>query len=250
MAKLSDVTGDRLLSELDREQVKELQTLLNEKGFNSGTVDGLIGPQTERAWADFKRSRYLGQFERIGTASIKALRDTKAPNTILPLDKAKAIFPAITDIQYRDLVECLDRFSINTPPRLRHFLAQCGHESGGLKWMVELASGEAYEGRRDLGNTQQGDGRKFKGAGVIQLTGRANYQSFATYIGDRRVMEGHTYVSRVYPFTSAGFWWHRNRMNELCDRGATIEQVTRRVNGGYNGLEDRRAWFTRISKVI
>jgi hypothetical protein len=69
----------------------------------------------------------------------------------------------ITPVQFKNLNECLRRFYITTPATIRHFLAQIGHESGGLRWMVELASGEAYEGRRDLGNTQPGDGRRFKG---------------------------------------------------------------------------------------
>ncbi|MCX7219989.1 MAG: glycoside hydrolase family 19 protein, partial [Burkholderiales bacterium] len=68
-------------------------------------------------------------------------------------------------------------FNINTPLRLASFLAQVGHESGQLKYLKELASGDAYEGRKDLGNTQAGDGVRFKGRGLIQITGRANYKA-------------------------------------------------------------------------
>jgi putative chitinase len=157
---------------------------------------------------------------------------------------------AIPDAVYEDLLSCFERFDINTPLRIRHFLAQTGHESGGGRWTKELASGDAYEDRTDLGNTQSGDGKKFKGAGFIQLTGRANYQAFANWIKDPRVMEGVDYVASKYPFTSAGFWWKNNKMNELCDSGPSVERVTRRVNGGINGLQDRVRYFERASQII
>jgi putative chitinase len=154
--------------------------------------------------------------------------------------------------QLQDLNACLDRFSINTTQRIRHFLAQVGHESGGLRWMLELATGDAYEGRQDLGNTQPGDGRRFKGAGAIQLTGRYNYQRFADYIKDQQVMEGCKYVSTVYPFTSAGYWWHLNSMNVLVDQGATCRQISARVNGRdpANGLADREDYFSLAIEYI
>lgn len=173
------------------------------------------------------------------------------PTELVTMQQARAIFGrSPTSAQLADLNACLVRFQINTAPRIRHFLAQIAHESGGLQWLQELATGDDYEGRLDLGNTQPGDGRRFKGAGVIQLTGRANYQAFADFMGDRRIMEGCQYVAATYPFTSAGFWWHNNGMNTLCDRGATVEQVTRRVNGGFNGLNDRIAYYRKACEVI
>lgn len=153
--------------------------------------------------------------------------------------------------ELKDLNHCLFEFKINTPQRMRHFMAQIAHESGGLKWLKELADGDDYEGRSDLGNTQPGDGRKFKGAGCIQLTGRANYQAFSAYIKDPRVMEGCDYVAEVFPFSSAGFWWNQNKMNTLCDRSdVTVEDVTRRVNGGTNGLSDRIHYYQKACDVI
>jgi predicted chitinase/uncharacterized membrane protein YeaQ/YmgE (transglycosylase-associated protein family) len=156
----------------------------------------------------------------------------------------------MSDQQFNDLNSCLQRFEINTVPRIRHFLSQTAHESGGLRWMEELASGSAYEGRRNLGNTSPGDGRKYKGAGVIQLTGRHNYQKFADFIKDQNVMQGHSYVAQVYPFNSAGFWWKNNNMNALCDRGGTVKEVTKKVNGGYNGLSDRQRYYDKACQVI
>jgi predicted chitinase len=158
----------------------------------------------------------------------------------------------ISGEQLADLNACLHRFEIDTPARIRHFLAQIGHESGGLRWLEEIADGSAYEGRRDLGNTQPGDGRRFKGAGAIQLTGRANYEAFSLFIADAQVMQGCAYVASRYPFTSAGFWWHNNRINEEVDAGASCRRISRLVNGRdpAHGLDDREAYFARASAVI
>lgn len=149
-----------------------------------------------------------------------------------------------------DLNNCLNLFEINTPSRLRHFLSQTGHESGGGKWVKELSNGQYLEWRRDLGNVRVGDGPRFKGAGYLQLTGRANYQALANYLGDSKVMTGVDYVAIKYPFTSAGFFWKRNNLNTLCDKNSTVEQITRVVNGGYNGLEDRKSYYRRALQII
>ncbi|WP_171573967.1 glycoside hydrolase family 19 protein [Leptolyngbya sp. Cla-17] len=164
---------------------------------------------------------------------------------------ADAIFGGdISSDQLKDLNQCLTRYQINTAARMRHFLSQIAHESGGLRWLQELGDGSYLEGRDDLGNIYPGDGPKFKGAGVIQLTGRCNYEAFSQLIADLRVMEGCEYVAQHYPFTSAGFWWDKNNMNALCDAGATVEQVTKRVNGGTNGLEDRQHYYDKACQVI
>ena len=89
-----------------------------------------------------------------------------------------------------------------------YFLGQCGHESCGLRYPVEIHDGSNYEGRQDLGNVQPGDGVKFAGTGWIQVTGRYNHQSFADAIGDPKVMElGKTYTSEKYPWSISGHWW-------------------------------------------
>lgn len=156
----------------------------------------------------------------------------------------------ISDALLADLNSCLNRYEINTSQRLRHFLSQIAHESGGLRWLQELATGDDYEGRDDLGNTQPGDGRRFKGAGVIQLTGRSNYQAFSKEIADPRVMEGVNYVAAKYPFTSAGFFWSRNSINDVIDRGGDVYAITRIVNGGLNGIEDRIYYYDRACNVV
>lgn len=252
MIKLGEVKEETPIIALSDEQILELQTLLNDKGYMAGDVDGILGPKTKAAWAKFKTAKNLNKLESVGPSSIKMLEDTlPIIELVLSWEQAKLIFPAITTVQYADLLICLKTFKIdNTKKRIAHFLAQCGHESGGLKWLKEIASGSAYEYRKDLGNTQPGDGPKYKGAGAIQLTGRFNYGKFSKYIGDPAIMGGCNYVAKHYPFTSAGFFWLSNDLNHYCDIGYSVEQITRKVNGGLRGLSDRINWYNKISKVL
>lgn len=150
----------------------------------------------------------------------------------------------ITVAMLKDLNDTLTRFDITTPARIAHFMSQCGHESALGLYTKEIASGEDYNDRGDLGNGPT-DGPRYKGAGYIQMTGRANYQRFADFIGDPDVMQGVDYVAEHYPWSSAGYWWYRAGMNYLIDYGALVDEVTRVVNGGYNGLDDRQALYER-----
>lgn len=156
----------------------------------------------------------------------------------------------IEDREIDELNRCLHDFEITTTERIRHFLSQTGHESGGGKWKVELSDGWYLEGRTDIGNTEPGDGPKYKGAGYLQMTGRFNYQRFADDIDDQGVMQGCQFVADHYPFTSAGFWWVDNNMNSLCDTDPSVDQVTLKVNGGYNGLADRKDYYGRATLYI
>jgi len=152
-----------------------------------------------------------------------------------------------------DLNNCLKRFEINTVSRVRHFISQTSHESACGVYTEELGGPRdcaKYEHRRDLGNNKPGDGCRFKGAGYIQLTGRSNYQQFANYIHDSKVMDGVSYVAKKYPWTSAGFWWYKNNMNRLCDGNPSVETVTRRVNGGTMGLADRQRYYNLACSVF
>lgn len=251
MSALAAIGPDAIdLSALSPVATKELQQALNELGFGSGAIDGIVGPQTLIAWSQYKQSKHLAEPRKISAASAQQLLAAKAETLVTRQQAEKVFGNPIYDAELTDLNRCLRLFEINTPPRIRHFLAQIAHESGGLRWLKELADGWDYEGRSDLGNVQSGDGPRFKGAGVIQLTGRANYQAFATFIGDGKVMEGADYVAAVYPFCSAGFWWKKNNMNGLVDGGADVKAITRRVNGGYNGLEDRERYYAVACGVI
>ena len=132
------------------------------------------------------------------------------------------------------------RFRIDTTLRKAHFLAQVAHESREGFYMEEIASGAAYEGRADLGNTQPGDGRRFKGRGLIQLSGRHNYAAYSQAIyGDDRAVRDPAMVARLPDAAlAAGWFWQAKGLNALADRDS-LELVTRRVNGGLNGLADR-----------
>ncbi len=141
---------------------------------------------------------------------------------------------------------------IDTPLRMAHFLAQIGHESGELRFCEEIASGTAYEGRKDLGNTQPGDGRRFKGRGLIQLTGRANYTLYSKARGvDYTTDEGAKLVASD-PETAvdvACWFWTTHNLNALADKD-DVTTITRRINGGLNGLEDRKAKLARARFFI
>ena len=158
------------------------------------------------------------------------------------------------------------RFQINTPARIVCFLAQVGHESGGLFFTEELASGKAYEGNvKDLGNTEQGDGVRFKGRGLIQITGRANYTSIHNDLGidciNNPALLGGKNANLCTPeqlknaTLSAGWFWNKKNLNALADKidinkpveedanFDAFEAITKKINGGTNGLSDRVARY-------
>lgn len=134
---------------------------------------------------------------------------------------------------------------MDTAQRLAHFLAQLIHESGSFRYMEEIASGQAYEGRKDLGNVEPGDGKRFKGRGPIQITGRANYRTYGRRIGID--IERHPEIASA---PSVGLhlaleYWRVNRLNELADRDDVVA-ITKKINGGTNGLADRRAHLAKV----
>ncbi len=140
-------------------------------------------------------------------------------------------------------------FDITTPARQASFLAQVGHESGQLLYVQELASGGAYEARADLGNTKPGDGVRFKGRGLIQITGRANYAACGAALGLDLVGTPALLEQPANACRSAGWFWRAHGLNELADTGDQV-RVTRRVNGGVNGLAERLALFAVAQRVL
>lgn len=260
MSSLQDIkAAKRILSiqEIgsDVDLTRQVQQRLKDIGLYQGEIDGIYGPQTDLANTRFCQSVWLNcpAEDKYGATWAGKLIDAQiTAHTFVSEQQAVHIFGnPIYPIELLDLNNCLGRFWIGqSKARIRHFMAQIAHESGGLRWLKELATGDDYEYRSDLGNTQPGDGRRFKGAGAIQLTGRANYQAFADYVRDQQVMNGCDYVARVYPFTSAGFWWFNNAMNPLVDSGVSVEEISFRVNGGYNGLGDRRYRYQLACEVI
>ena len=144
---------------------------------------------------------------------------------------------------------CAARADLSSKLRLAHFIAQCAHESAGLATTTEYASGRAYEGRKDLGNVFPGDGVRFKGRGLIQLTGRDNYAKFGKALGLDLV--GAPASAAAFPaaaLTGAEYWRERG-LNAFADRD-DIEGVTRRVNGGLNGLASRQAFLAKAKHAL
>ena len=140
-------------------------------------------------------------------------------------------------------------FEINTPLRWCHYLAQIAHESAELRYSEEIASGKAYEGRTDLGNTYIGDGVRFKGRGLIQLTGRTNYTNYKNFCGFDVVKQPELLCKPVGAIRSSMWFWQRKGLNELADRDE-FTLITKKINGGTNGIEDRRKYLARAKKVL
>lgn len=158
------------------------------------------------------------------------------------MDKVRGAKPELAAGLDKVAPELAEKYGINTPERMRHFLAQTAHESAGFKTAKEYASGKEYEGRRDLGNTQPGDGQRYKGRGVIQLTGRANYKTYGDKLGIDLVNNPELAANPEVAWKVAGQYWQDHKLNELADRG-DIVGITRRINGGTNGLKDRKRYY-------
>jgi putative chitinase len=170
----------------------------------------------------------------------------------MTLDQLKKIMPHArlrAGIFLEPLNLTMAEFGIDTPARQASFLSQVGHESGQLRYVRELASGAAYEGRKDLGNTQPGDGVRFRGRGLIQVTGRANYAACMMALDIDCVDHPELLELPINACRSAGWFWKSNGLNGLADAGDQ-RKVTRRINGGYNGLDDRLALFSVAQRVL
>jgi len=153
------------------------------------------------------------------------------------------------DQKYKTL---LNSYGINTPLRVAHFMAQIEHESGGFKYLTELGGKsyfEKYEGRKDLGNIQKGDGFKFRGRGYIQVTGRANYTLLSKDMRIDFVNNPDMLSQEANAMISAVWYWNKNKLNSLADAN-DIKGITKRINGAYNGLDDRRKRFDKWYNLL
>lgn len=197
----------------------------------------------------------------------------------LDLTKLKGHVP---DAVIAQIPECAAKFGINTRLRLAHFLAQCGHESGGFKFVVEnlnysadglkktfgkyfpgnLAQSYArqpqkiasrvYANRMGNGNEASRDGWTYRGRGYMQLTGKNNYQAFSACIGVD-VVSAPDLVAQTYPLLSAAWFWDDNKINTLADQSvsdATVTAITKKVNGGTIGLAERIRLFRRYHALL
>lgn len=140
-----------------------------------------------------------------------------------------------------------------SPLEKAHFLAQLAHESDGFNTATEYASGKAYEGRADLGNTQKGDGVRFKGRGLIQCTGRSNYSAYSAWkYGDDRCVRNPEMLAALPDAVDAAFWYWCVRRPSCRTRAMAddLVGVTKAVNGGKNGLEDRRKKLAQAKQLF
>lgn len=151
------------------------------------------------------------------------------------------------------IVPAMIKGEIKTPDRIAAFLAQLAHESGEFRYMEELADGSAYEGRADLGNVLPGDGPRFKGHGPIQITGRANHRACGHYLRLDLEADPLLLTRPEYGTASAVWFWTQGNgkinLNLLADRG-WFKTITRVINGGTNGLSDRRQYWDRNRALL
>jgi putative chitinase len=198
----------------------------------------------------------------------------------MDLNKLKGHVP---DTVIGQIPGVMDKFQINTPLRLAHFLAQCGHESGGFKAVnenlnygakglmttfkkyfptealakqyerkPELIASKVYGGRMGNGAEPTKEGWKFKGRGYIQLTGKDNYKAFDAVVTEN-ILENPDLVATKYPLLSAAWYWNSRKINATADLGATddtVTKVTKLVNGGTIGLEDRKKHFKEYHDLL
>lgn len=143
----------------------------------------------------------------------------------------------------------LDQYKINTRLRIAHFMAQVTHECAGFRTTEEFASGSAYEGRSDLGNTEVGDGKRYKGRGLIQLTGRANYRQIGSKLNLPLEDEPELAAEPATSLKIACEYWKSRKINAAADRD-DLNKATRLVNGGLNGLEDRRKYLRKAKDAL
>jgi len=147
------------------------------------------------------------------------------------------------------LNQYLPQYGIDTLLRLDHFFAQCACESAGFMTLVEYSSGREYENRRDLGNTEPGDGPLFKGRGMIQRTGRSNYTTMSQILNVDLVGNPDLAATPELAVRTACEYWRTHNLNALADQD-DIKGITLRINGGYNNLNDREIFCDRADNVF
>lgn len=268
------------------DEVKQLQEKL---GL---TADGSFGPGTEKAVKSWQSTNGLTADGIVGDGTWNKMFGTVSPNPT-PVAPVSVAIPAssfkleklkghIPDAVISQIPETAAKFNITNVLRLSHFLAQCGHESGGFKAVSEnlnysakgllgtfpkyfnattaaqyerkpeMIASRVYGSRMGNGDEASKEGFKFRGRGYIQLTGKSNYTGFAKFIGEDTV-NNPDLVATKYPLASAAFFFNNNNLWSICDKGAddaTVTAVTKRVNGGTIGLPDRIKHFKEYYNLL
>ena len=268
------------------EDVKKLQEKLGVEAI------GTFGPKTEAAVKAWQKANGLKDDGVVGDATWSKLFGETAPeatvikeDVVIPsggplnIEKLKGHIP---DVVLAQIPETAKKFNITNNLRLAHFLAQCGHESGGFKAVSENLNYSAdglkkifgkyfpgnlnesyarqpekiasrvYASRMGNGDETTKEGFKFRGRGYIQLTGKSNYTNFTKFIGEDCISNPDL-VATKYPLASAAFFFDSNKLWSICDKGAddaTVTAVTKRVNGGTIGLPDRIKHFKEYYNLL
>lgn len=180
----------------------------------------------------------------------------QSPQATVPpvtVDQLMQMAPEAKPQQLRQLVphlnQAMAKFGINTRLRQAHLLAQIAHESDRFTALEAAQSGADYEGRKDLGNTQRGDGVKFKPRGLIHLVGRTNYAAASKALGVDLIQHPQKLADPELAALSAGWFWSTNQLNGDADQD-DVRTVTKIVNGGYNGLDDRKKLLQAAKKAL
>jgi putative chitinase len=264
------------------EDVKKLQTLL---GTNA---DGIFGAGTEKLVKEWQTKNGLTADGLVGDGTWGKMFPNSAPapvaTTPIPASSFKlaALKGHIPDAVIAQIPDTAAKFNITNTLRLAHFLAQCGHESGGFKAVKENLNYSAdglkkifpkyfpgnlsesysrqpekianrvYSSRMGNGDETSGEGFKFCGRGYIQLTGKSNYTAFDKMV-EENILQNPELVATKYPLASAAFFFDSNKLWSICDKGAdiaTVTAVTKRVNGGTIGLQDRIKHFNEYYALL
>ena len=219
---------------------------------------GLLGRGIIKNWGE--RSGPIGKAQEPAEAPPPPVEPAPAERPV-PLKEATGIqnnqFDSLRMLYPNAKPEVFDALSrnsdylksmgISTPKRMQHFMAQLAHESDGFKALEEYASGKNYEGRRDLGNTNPGDGERYKGRGLIQLTGRANYEAMSKKIGVDLVNHPEYASNPENAIKIAAQYWADRKLNQFADKN-DIKSITKAINGGTNGLDNRAANYRLLNK--
>lgn len=168
----------------------------------------------------------------------------ESPSKLDPTQKIEGCDDVKIKEPPKSVIDAMKKWGIETPLQRAHFLSQCAHESGNFYYTREIwgptKTQQRYEGRKDLGNVEEGDGFKFLGRGFIQLTGRSNYKQFSKGVTDD-IIRSPSLVETKYVAETACWYWKTRKLNDLCidDTVETVRKITKKINGGFNGLDDR-----------
>jgi len=253
-------------------EVRNWQAFLISKGYLSGKPTSVFDDATHNATIAFQKDHSLGTDGVVGPGTLAQVHEITGKLDLAAISQTgqltdlteaflKRVMPAISAANLTAYVpflkQAMTEFEINTPARVAAFLAQLAHESGQFRFMAEIWGPTENQKRyeppsdlaRDLGNTMPGDGKRFKGRGPIQITGRSNYKRYGDMLNVNLIDNPDRASDKDIAFRTAGAFWKMNSLNQLADRQWYMT-ITKRVNGGFNGLEDRVKHYERALNVL